>query len=83
MIASKTKLSDNNKAEYSFRRGYLQSKQKDAKHIRSLVMKELGIKTYPSWQARLWGRIEPKVSEAQAIESIFAEYGITDVWGLE
>jgi len=25
--------------------------------------------------------VEPKVSEARAIEEIFAEYGIKEIWG--
>ena len=29
----------------------------------------------------IYGKCEPKVSEAQAIEEIFHSYGITDIWG--
>jgi hypothetical protein len=29
----------------------------------------------------LHGEVEPKVSEAEKIEAIFAKYGVTDVWG--
>lgn len=83
MTKRKTKVAEKNNAEYSFRRGYLQVKQKDAQQVKELLMRDLCIKSHPSWQSRLFGRIEPKVSEAQAIENIFAEYGIKDIWGLE
>jgi hypothetical protein len=46
-------------------------------------MQALGISNRTSWIKRLNGAVEPKVSEARAIEEIFAEYGITEVWGDE
>ena len=39
------------------------------------------MKTRNTFYIRMRGEIEPKVSEAEAIEKIFSEYGITDVWG--
>jgi predicted transcriptional regulator len=56
---------------------------RDIKEVRQKIMKALGIKHRASWIARLNGTIEPRVSEAKAIEEIFAEYGITDIWGGE
>ncbi|MGL5914159.1 MAG: hypothetical protein ACRCZB_08330 [Bacteroidales bacterium] len=44
-------------------------------------MAALKISSNPSFWARLNGHVEPKVSEAEAIERIFSEYGITEVWG--
>ncbi len=44
-------------------------------------MDKLSIRTRQSFHLRLNGEIEPKVSEARAIEEVFSEYGITDVWG--
>ena len=46
-------------------------------------MKALGLNSRMAWWQRLNGIIEPRVTEAEAIESIFAEYGISDVWGEE
>lgn len=82
-MRKETKASAKNNAEYSFRRGYMQLAQRDVPKLRQQIMEELRITTPNAWSARVYGRTEPRVSEAQAIEKIFAEYGITDVWGLE
>lgn len=67
--------------EFSFKRGFSQVKQKDAKEVRELIMKALGLTTRASWYSRLNGSVEPKVSEARAIEEVFTKFGITKVWG--
>ena len=67
--------------DYSFELGFSQVRQKDVEEVRARIMGLLGLKTRPSWYARLSGTVEPKVSEAKAIEELFAEYGITEVWG--
>ena len=56
-------------------------RQKDVQEVKERIMDALHITTRVSWAARLNGTIEPKVSEAKDIESIFADYDITDVWG--
>jgi hypothetical protein len=61
--------------------GFSQVRQKDIPAVRKKIMNTLGITTRSSWSARLNGTVEPKVSEAKAIESIFASYGINEVWG--
>lgn len=68
-------------SEFSFQKGFSQVKQKDIKNVKRKIMSALGISTRPSWTARLNGVVEPKVSEAKAIEEVFAEYGIKQVWG--
>ena len=52
-------------------------------HPVPLIMKRnaLGLTSTPPFYQRLNGKVEPKVTEAEAIERIFAEYGITEVWG--
>ncbi|WP_352423458.1 hypothetical protein [Proteiniphilum sp.] len=67
--------------KFSFKKGFGQVQQKDVSEVKTKIMSVLNIKTRPGWKYRLDGRIEPKVSEATAIEEVFAEYGITDVWG--
>lgn len=67
--------------EFSFKLGFSQVKQKDAKEVRELIMKALGLTTRASWYSRLNGSVEPKVSEARAIEEVFSKFGITKVWG--
>lgn len=44
-------------------------------------MAALDINTRMAFLNRLKGEVEPKVSEVRAIEAVFAEYGIKDVWG--
>lgn len=68
---------------FSFKRGFSQVRQKDAVNVRAEIMTALDITTRSSWAARLNGTVEPKVSEAQEIERVFAKYGVTDIWGDE
>lgn len=58
-------------------------KGKDLPAVKSDIMQALCISSRPAWLARLNGTIEPKVSEAQAIEDIFKKYGVSDIWGDE
>lgn len=67
---------------YSFQKGYNQIKLQDKNIVKRKIMRALKITTPPSWYQRLNGNIEPRVSEAKAIEAIFAKYGIKDVWGV-
>jgi hypothetical protein bfra3_11596 len=67
--------------EYSFKRGFAQVQQKDVQKVKERIMSALGLTTRVSWYARLNGSVEPKVSEAKAIEMVFADFGIKDVWG--
>lgn len=69
--------------EYSFKKGFSQVRQKDVSEVKKRIMSALGLTTRVSWGARLKGKVEPKVSEARAIESIFADFGITKVWGTD
>jgi len=66
---------------FSFKKGYQQVQQKDAREVRQRIMSALNLTSRRSWGLRLNGLIEPKVSEAQTIESIFNEYDIYDIWG--
>jgi hypothetical protein len=66
---------------FSFKKGYQLVQQKDAKEVRQRIMSALNLTSRRSWGLRLNGLIEPKVSEAQTIESIFNEYDIYDIWG--
>lgn len=67
--------------EFSFKKGWSQIKVGDMDEARNKIMIAIGITTRMAWGNRLKGLVEPKVSEARAIESVFAEYGITEVWG--
>ena len=40
----------------------------------------LGINNRNSFYAYRDGKIEPKVTQAKAVEAVFNKYGITDIW---
>ncbi len=67
--------------KYSFRMGFGQAKHQDVPKIKREIMSAIGIKTRAAWLGRLNGKVEPRVSEAETIVTIFAKYGVTDVWG--
>lgn len=66
---------------YSFKKGWSQVRQKDIEEVRNAIMEALGLTTKPAFYNRLNGDVEPKVSEAKAIEDIFNNYGIAEIWG--
>ncbi|MDR1755583.1 MAG: hypothetical protein LBR65_01295 [Culturomica sp.] len=68
-------------SEFSFQKGWSQVKQGDAATVRSKLMAALNITTRMAFLDRLNGKVEPKITEYQSIESIFAEYGIIEIWG--
>ena len=68
--------------EFSFQKGWSQVKQGDVSTVRTKLMSALNITTRMAFLDRLNGKVEPKVTEHQAIENIFSEYGITEIWGV-
>jgi hypothetical protein len=66
---------------YAFEKGFSQVMNKDVQAVRHEIMDALNVTTRPAFLSRLHGEVEPKVSEAEKIEAIFAKYGVTDVWG--
>jgi hypothetical protein len=69
--------------EFSFLRGYHQVRLMDNELVKEELMQALGITSRSSWYFRLYGQVEPRISEARAIEAVFEKYGITDIWGEE
>ncbi len=67
--------------KYSFKKGYSQLQLKNVESAREKIMKTLNITTLQGFRYRLTGKYEPKASEVDAIEEIFHEYGISDIWG--
>lgn len=65
----------------SFLKGYNQVQRKDMASVRKEIMSALHFKDPQAFYARLHGKVEPKVSEAEAIETVFNRYGITEIWG--
>lgn len=69
------------KYQEGFNKGYKQLSLKDEPQARIELNAALGLNNRVSlWNYRN-GTVEPKASQAAAIEAIFAKYGITDVWG--
>lgn len=66
---------------FSFNKGWSQVKNGDIPECRNKLMTALNIKTRAAFLNRLKGDVEPKVSEVKAIEDVFAEFGIKDIWG--
>lgn len=60
---------------FSFKRGWLQLRVIDQPEVRTKIINALGLKCTASFYPRLNGAYEPRVTEAEAIEKIFAEYG--------
>lgn len=69
--------------DFSFQKGWSQVKNGDLAECRDKLMAALNITTRAAWGKRLKGEVEPKISEVRAVENVFAEYGITEVWGVE
>ena len=67
--------------EFSFKKGWAQVQQGDIRTVRDKLMIALKIKTRMAFLNRMKGKVEPRASEARAIEQIFAEHHITDIWG--
>lgn len=68
-------------SRFSFRKAWAQVPMGKLTEVQARIMAALKLQTKNTFYIRLRGEVEPKVSEAEAIESIFADYGITDVWG--
>lgn len=65
----------------SFKKGWKQLTLEQAPKVRQEICDVLGISCRTSFYPRLNGQVEPKFSEAKAIEAIFRKYGIKDIWG--
>lgn len=65
----------------SFQKGLGQVQVKDLAEVKAKLMQALGIRTPQGLGYRIRGVYSLKVHEKELIESIFAEYGIKDIWG--
>lgn len=66
---------------FAFKKGYGQLQHKDLPAARLELMEALGVVNRMSLSNYMRGLVEPKVSQAEAVEAVFAKYGITEVWG--
>lgn len=68
-------------SKFSFKKGYDQVQRKDLESVKQEIMSALEINNRMSWNDRLNGNVEPRISEHRAIEEIFNKRGITEIWG--
>ena len=66
--------------QYSFKKGWNQIPNESIREVRVKIMEVLDINR-ANFYKRLNGDVEPKVSEAAAIEGVFKQYSITNIWG--
>ncbi|MDR3188093.1 MAG: hypothetical protein LBT94_02780 [Prevotellaceae bacterium] len=65
-----------------FQKGVGRIKEKDKKKFYKDVCEVFGVKTRTSYYRYVRGLIEPKISEAEALEKVFKKYGVTtNIWG--
>jgi len=70
------------KPEYSFKRGWVQRRAMDTLEIKTRIMRLLDITTDVGFNNRMYGYVNYNNAEKEAVERIFNEFGITDVWGV-
>lgn len=68
--------------QQGFRSGLNQVKVGDYKEVVEELKKALGINNRNSFYAYRDGAIEPKVTQAEAVEVVFNRFGVTkNIWG--
>ena len=68
--------------QQGFRSGLNQVKVGDYKEVVEELKKALGINNRNSFYAYRYGAIEPKVTQAEAVEGVFNRFGVTkNIWG--
>jgi len=68
---------------FSFKKGFYNLRYKDMKEARRRLMNAFGVSTYQGLRLRMVGEFELTVRQKEAVESIFADYGVTDIWGVD
>lgn len=67
---------------FAFVRGMNAVRNKDIVSCKNELCAAMGWTTRSSWYLHLYGKIEPKVTEVETVERVFAKYGIKNVWGV-
>ena len=80
---SKEEKTTENEIQYSFQRGWYRLRQSEVAEARSRIMAMFGITTRMAFLKRLNGDTMGIPADREAIERLFAEYGIEKdkVWG--
>lgn len=65
-----------------FNSGFQQLRQMDVPEATKELLEALGVNNRESFRFYLTGKIEPKASQAVAVELVFNKYGIIEnIWG--
>jgi transcriptional regulator with XRE-family HTH domain len=64
-----------------FCKGYGQLQIKDKDSAYKELWSALGVSSRTALSQYRRGKIEPKASQAEAVEKVFKKYGITEIWG--
>lgn len=65
-----------------FNAGFMQLRQIDVEAATRDLWEALGVKNRNSFAAYKSGKVEPKASQAVAVELVFRKYGVTtNIWG--
>lgn len=73
-------ITENKQKSRGFLNGLKQLRMGDYKAAVREIKAALGINNRNSFYAYRDGKIEPKVTQAKAVEAVFNKYGITDIW---
>ncbi len=63
-----------------FLKGLGQVQEKDSANVRAELMQALGVASKMSLSTYSRGLVEPKVTQATAVEAVFSKYGIKNIW---
>lgn len=65
-----------------FNAGFMQLRQLDVETATFELWQALGVNNRNSFAAYRYGKIEPKASQAVAVELVFRKFGVTtNIWG--
>ena len=67
--------------ENSFQKGWFKVPQGAVAGIRIKLMAMFGVTTRMAFLDRLNGKVNHTDEQRELVESIFAQYGITEIWG--
>ena len=66
---------------YAFKKGFLRLSTNDKKKFMKAAMRIFKVQSENSFYEYCRGSREPKISQAVALEKLFAKYHVTEIWG--
>jgi hypothetical protein len=70
-------------SRYSFKRGWMRVTLGEKEAVKKELLEVFGSYSRPFWTAILYGRKPLTVDQMEAVEAVFAKYGIrkSNIWG--